>query len=118
MTGKKLEEPNERPKVYPSKIDLGYSIFDEYSGEYWFEPGAITPKVYPSYELALLALANIKQTIMADRTQNHKPQPIIVPWIEDRELAGAEIMPAVEQLKQMKRELSESQRSCGARMIA
>jgi len=118
LTGRVFEDPNERPIVYPSKIDLGYSILDEYSGEYWFDPGQITPKVYPTYDLALLALNNIKAMIMADRTQNHKPQPIIVPWIEDRELAGEGIMPAVEQLRQMKRELSESQKSCGARMIA
>lgn len=118
MTGRKFEDPNERPRVYPSKIDLAYSILDEYSGEYWYDPGEITPKVFPSYDTALLALNNIKKMIMADRTQGHKPQPIIVPWLEDREVADAGIAPAIEQLAQRKRELSESQKSCGARVIA
>jgi hypothetical protein len=67
----------------------GWRIVDEYSGEPWIEPGNVLPKTFPSRLSAWQFLNNQRWRVMGDRTQGHKPQPLIQPIIEDTDTIQA-----------------------------
>jgi hypothetical protein len=68
-----------------TKKITGWKIIDEYSGEPWIEKGNVLPKTFPSRLSAWQFLECQKWRVMGDRTQRHKPQPLVVPIVEDTE---------------------------------
>ena len=68
-----------------SKKVLGWKIVDEYSGEPWIEVGNVLPKTFPSKASALQFIHTQRWRVIGDRTQGHKPQPLIVPILESYE---------------------------------
>jgi len=67
----------------------GWKIIDEWSGEPWIEPGNVLPKIFPSADSARQFIRNQRWRVMTDRMQGHKPQPLIVPYVEDAETIQA-----------------------------
>jgi len=72
-----------------TKKITGWKIVDEYSGEPWIEPGNVLPKTFPSKMTAWQFLYNQRWRVLTDRTQGHKPQPLIVPIVEDTDTIAA-----------------------------